>query len=100
MKVLILGARGSLGQTFVDLYHDHEVIAWDREELDITNEELVNEKITELSPELIINCAAYNAVDKAEEERDVAESINGYAVGYIAKVAASLGATLVQYSTG
>ncbi len=99
MKILILGAKGSLGQTFVDLYKDHEVFAWDRDELDITNEQAVMEKIKTLHPDLIINCAAYNAVDKAEEEREVADSINGYAVGFIAKAANETGATVVHFST-
>jgi dTDP-4-dehydrorhamnose reductase len=99
MKILILGAKGSLGQTFVELYKDVEVIAWDREDLDITIEQDVAEKIKELKPELIINCAAYNAVDKAEEDRGVADSINGYAVGFIAKAASSFGATLVHFSS-
>jgi len=99
MKILILGAQGSLGQTFVDLYHDQHVFAWDRNELDITDEEAVKNKITELKPELIINCAAYNAVDKAEEERQIAETINGYSVGFIAAAAGSVGATMVHFST-
>ncbi|MBX4187434.1 MAG: dTDP-4-dehydrorhamnose reductase [Candidatus Doudnabacteria bacterium] len=99
MRVLILGAKGSLGQTFVDLYQDHEVFAWDREELDITDEEAVGQKIGELKPNLIINCAAYNAVDKAEEDRMTAELINGSAVGYIAKVAAEIGATMVHFGS-
>lgn len=99
MKILILGAKGSLGQTFVDVYSDQKVIAWDREELDITNESEVLDKITELAPNLIINCAAYNAVDKAEEDREIANQINGYAVGFIGKAADAIGATLVHYST-
>lgn len=99
MKVLILGAQGSLGQTFVDLYLDQQVFAWDRKELDITKEAEVLEKISELKPDLIINCAAYNTVDKAEEERGIAELINGNSVGYVAKAAASIGATMVHYST-
>src|SRR3989344_2445733 len=99
MKGLILGAKGSLGQVFVDLYRDHEVFAWDRNDLDITDEEAVANKIGELKPELIINCAAYNAVDKAEEERMMAEQVNGYSVGYIAKAANSVDATMVHFST-
>ncbi|HTL39685.1 MAG TPA: dTDP-4-dehydrorhamnose reductase [Methylomirabilota bacterium] len=100
MKVLILGAKGSLGQTFVDLYKDHAVSAWDRDELDITDEDAVGEKIAKLKPELIINCAAYNAVDKAEEDRVTAEQINGYSVGVVAKAAAEVGAIMVHYSSG
>ncbi len=100
MKVLILGAKGSLGQTFADLYKDHEVFAWDREELDITNEDAVAQRVAELKPDLIINCAAYNAVDKAEEDRAGAELLNGSAVGFVAKAASAAGAILVHYSTG
>jgi dTDP-4-dehydrorhamnose reductase len=88
-----------LGQTFVDIYHDQEVVAWDRDELDITDEQAVMEKIKTLGPELVINCAAYNAVDKAEEERAVADLINGDAVGFIAKATNEIGATLVHFST-
>lgn len=100
MKILILGAKGSLGQTFLDLYKGHEVLAWDREELDITDEDEVAKKISEQKPELIINCAAYNAVDKAEDKRMIADQINGYAVGFIAKAASEIGAVMVHYSTG
>ena len=99
MKILILGAKGSLGQTFIDLYHDQEVSAWDREELDITDEAAVMRKITELAPALIINCAAYNAVDQAEEQRGLADQINGYAVGFVGQAAAAVDATMVHFST-
>lgn len=100
MKVLILGVKGSLGQTFLDLYKDQEVIGWDRTELDITDEEAVNKKIPELKPDLVINCAAYNAVDQAEADRGTAAAVNGNAVGFLAKVCDSLGITLISYSTG
>jgi len=99
MKVLILGAKGSLGQTFVDLYHDQEVTAWDRAELDVTDEDLVMQKITELKPDLVINCAAYNAVDKAEEDRGTAELLNANAVGFIAKACKEVGVTMVHFSS-
>ncbi|HEX9503543.1 MAG TPA: dTDP-4-dehydrorhamnose reductase [Patescibacteria group bacterium] len=99
MKVLILGSKGSLGQTFLDVYKDMEVTGWDRDELDITDEQVVAAKIGELKPNLIINCAAYNAVDKAEEDRAGAELINGNAVGYIAKAANQIGATMVHFGS-
>jgi len=99
MKILILGAKGSLGQVFADLYKDQEVLAWDREELDITDEEMVAKKISEFKPNIIINCAAYNAVDKAEDDRLTADQINGYAVGFVAKAASQVGATMVHFST-
>ena len=99
MKVLILGSLGSLGQTFAEIYQDADVTAWDRPQLDITDEATVMQKIGELAPNLIINCAAYNAVDKAEEDRATAELINGTAVGFVAAAANKVGATMVHYST-
>jgi dTDP-4-dehydrorhamnose reductase len=99
MKILILGAKGALGQTFVDVYQGEEIFAWDRDELDITDQEAVGNRIQELKPDLVINCAAYNAVDKAEEDRGTAESINGSAVGYIAQACSAIGATMVHFST-
>jgi len=100
MKVLIVGSNGALGTEFVKLYADHQVTAWDRSELDITDADQVASKVVELNPELIINCAAYNAVDKAEaEETELANKINGYAVGYLADAANQVGATLVHFST-
>src|SRR5690606_37132657 len=70
------------------------------EQLDITNKEEVLEKVSELKPELILNCAAYNAVDKAEEQQEGAMRLNADAVGYIAEAANSVDATFVHFSTG
>lgn len=99
MKVLILGAKGALGLTFLDVYNDEEVTGWDRDELDVTDEENVMKKIGDLKPNLIINCAAYNAVDNAEQDRATAELINGTAVGNIAKAASAVGATVVHFGS-
>ncbi|NIS51187.1 MAG: dTDP-4-dehydrorhamnose reductase [Aliifodinibius sp.] len=99
MKILIIGAKGMLGQELVKVFHGQEVIAWDREDCDITNKEDIQAKIREQKPEVIINSAAYNNVDKAEEEKDVADKINGYGVGYLAEVAKEIDSVLVHYST-
>lgn len=102
MKVLITGAQGMLGQEFMREMRrrDHDpVTGWGRDDLDITNEQEITDKIGELRPNIILNCAAYNAVDKAEDEEKVANSINGEAVGYLAKVAAHVGATFVHFSS-
>ena len=77
----------------------HEVISWGREDIDIANEQDVMEKISALKPSVIFNCAAYNNVDKAEDELEIANAINGEAVGYIASAAGVIGATLVHFST-
>lgn len=115
-KILIIGAKGMLGQELAKVFKkdkDYKVVAWDREDLDITKEKAVWMKIKVLKPEIIINAAAYNAVDKCEpvksrqsgttgqgrKEYNLAMAINGKAPGYLAKTAKKLGAVLVHYST-
>ncbi len=90
-----------LGQALVKEFSaDNEVVAWDREEIDITDKNQVLEKISALHPSIIINAAAYNNVDKAEkEDRDLAMKVNGEAVGYLVEIAGNVGATFVHYST-
>lgn len=100
--MLVIGAKGMLGAEFVRQLRGREgqeVIGWGRQDLDITNEAEVMQKINALKPSVIFNCAAYNNVDKAEDEPEVANMINGEAVGYLAKAATSIGATLVHFST-
>lgn len=102
MKVLIIGAKGMLGQELVQEFsgNSYEVSMWDKEEIDITKKDLVLEKIKSARPEIIINAAAYNAVDKIEEmEKDFADLINGYAVGNLSEAAGIIGAIFVHYST-
>lgn len=100
MKVLILGAKGMLGQELVKVFgNGHEVTGWDREEIDIIRNADCRIKIAELEPELVINAAAYNNVDGAESESEVANKINGYAVGYLAATCKELNISLVHYST-
>ncbi len=102
-KILILGAKGSLGQQLVQVFSvDYEVIAWDRGEIDITDRELIFKKVGDIKPEIIINAAAYNAVDKCEEndeEYELAKKINIDGPKFLAEVCLQTGATLVHYST-
>ena len=78
----------------------YEVSSWDKEEIDITNRDEVSKKISDLKPEIIINAAAYNAVDKIEEsDKELGEAVNGYAVGNLSEAAEAVGAILVHYST-
>lgn len=105
---LIIGARGMLGQELVKTFSaqggkdkDYKIAAWDREELDIADKKQVDKTISRLRPQIIINAAAYNAVDKAEEKKEfeIAKKINGLAPGYLAKAAKKIGAIFVHYST-
>ncbi len=103
-KVLIIGAKGMLGGELVRLFgadQANQVFAWDVEDIDITDESQVARKIGELSPEIIINAAAYNAVDKAEEpgEFELAKKINGFGPGFLARAAKKADAVFVHYST-
>jgi dTDP-4-dehydrorhamnose reductase len=101
-KVLILGAGGMLATDLVKTFEKskkYKVIAWGLSDLDITNEKMVIEKIGKLKPEIIINAAAYTAVDAAEKDFDKAMAVNGYALKNLAEIASEIGARLVHYST-
>lgn len=104
-KVLVLGSKGMLGQELVRIFKsdkDFLVTSWDQNELDITNQKEVDEKIIKLAPNIILNAAAYNAVDMCEknyEEFSKARNINGKAPGYIAKVSKKIDAIFVHYSS-
>ncbi len=98
-KVLIIGYKGNLGQALVECYKDANPLLWDKDELDITNEPRVLEAISQAKPDLVYNCAAYNAADKAESEIEIANLINGTAVGYLAKACKANNSVLVHFSS-
>ncbi len=104
-KVLIIGAKGMLGQELVEVFRkdsDYKVTAWDFEQIDITSENQIREKIIKLTPSIILNATGYNAVDACEKDKAEfakAKLLNGKAPGYLAKIAKKLEATLVHYST-
>lgn len=99
MKILILGAKGLLGSDLASVFSKDQVIAWDKEDLDISNASDVKEKISILNPEVIINAAAYTAVDACESCRDAAMDINGKGPKFIASVCKDIGGILVHIST-
>src|SRR3989338_9262622 len=103
MKILILGAKGNLGQQLQKIFSpDNDVLGWDRGEIDITDRELIRKKVADVKPELIINAAAYNAVDKCEaddEEYELAKKINIDGPKFLAEACLKTGAALVHYST-
>jgi dTDP-4-dehydrorhamnose reductase len=104
-KVLIIGSRGMLGQELVSLFksdNEYTITAWDYDKIDITDEAQIKEKLLKLAPNIIINAAAYNAVDLCEKDKSEfakAKALNGKAPGYLAKIANKLDATLVHYSS-
>ncbi|MFA5184123.1 MAG: NAD(P)-dependent oxidoreductase [Patescibacteria group bacterium] len=102
MSILILGGQGNLGTQLTKVLNtDYEVISWDRDDLDVLDFVLLAEKIRALKPDLIINCVAYNAVDKCEEpaQYSVAQKLNGELPGVLADLALEQGAVLIHYSS-
>lgn len=99
--VLLTGANGQLGHDFQKLFDRLNIkyIATDYKELDITNKEAVEAFVKEKEIKYIINCAAYNNVDKAEEEREACYSLNSFAPQNLAEIAKKIGAVFVTYST-
>lgn len=99
-KILLTGINGQVGHAlYPKLQTLGEVIALDRNQLDLSKPDHIREVVQHIKPDLIINPAAYTAVDKAESEPELAHAINGTAPGILAEEAAKLGALLVHYST-
>ncbi len=102
MKILITGANGMLAKAVRKRFEKHELILTDVtnfEKLDITNSEEVNKFVTEVKPDVIINCAAYTAVDKAESDEDLARKINSDGPRNLAVAASKNNCKLVHIST-
>ena len=99
--ILITGAKGQLGYDFQRLFDEikEEYIATDVDDLDITNIEKVREFVKDKDITLIINCAAYNNVDKAEYEVELCKKLNTYAPRDLATVAKEIEAEYITYST-
>jgi dTDP-4-dehydrorhamnose reductase len=100
MRVLVTGARGQLAGAIVEGYSPSaDVRALSRAELDISDASAVHRHVAAFRPTLIVNCAAYNHVDRAEDEPTAALAVNALALRGLARAAAGAGATLVHYST-
>lgn len=98
--ILILGASGQVGTELQRSFAGAgEVTAWDRSVADLSRPEELRPLLRQLRPNLILNAAAYTAVDRAESEPDLAMTVNGVAPRVLAEEAAKLDAVLVHYST-
>ncbi len=98
---LVLGAGGMLGQDLVAVLRQREerVIASSRADLDVTSQREVGGAVHRYRPDYVVNCAAWTAVDAAEEHPGQALSVNGTAAEYVAAACAATGARLVHLST-
>jgi dTDP-4-dehydrorhamnose reductase len=102
MKILITGANGQLGTELRKLLDERgiEYRATDAAELDITNADVVNSYFADYQPDVVYHCAAYTAVDKAEDEgKAVNQVVNVDGTANLAKAAAAVDATLIYIST-
>jgi dTDP-4-dehydrorhamnose reductase len=99
MRVLVAGAGGQLGRALGPALEGHEVTALSRTELDITDASRVRAAVQACRPHLVVNAAAYNAVDRAESDREAAFAVNATAPRLLAEAAAEAGAAIVHVST-
>jgi dTDP-4-dehydrorhamnose reductase len=97
LKALVLGANGQLGAELVRLLGDESSVP--HAAVSITDEAAVDALISSRQPEVVFNCAAYNAVDRAESDRDAAFAINAKGPGHVATACARIGAWFVHFST-
>lgn len=99
-RVLILGANGQVGAELQRTFADYgQIVALGRDRCDLADFDQVRSAIKDVQPTVILNAAAYTAVDRAETERDLAMRVNGEAAGVVAEEAHRLSALLVHYST-
>lgn len=101
-KVIIIGAKGMLGRALADVFssEEYETLLWDREQIEITNGEMVARMIEKEKPELVINAVGHNAVDKIEEDAEtfeIAKKVNGEGPLNLALACKKIDAVLVHF---
>ena len=101
MKVLVTGVKGQLGYDVVKHCKENsiEVQGIDKDEADITNEAQIKQYIKDYDPDIVIHCAAYTAVDKAETDKDLCYKINVLGTRYIAEACRDIDAVMMYFST-
>jgi dTDP-4-dehydrorhamnose reductase len=98
-RVLVTGAGGQLGTAIVHRFSDAGVVAHTHESLDVTDPKAVARAVADAKPDLLVNCAAFNDVDAAEDRPSEALAVNAFAVRSLARAASDAGATLVHFGT-
>jgi dTDP-4-dehydrorhamnose reductase len=97
-KFLILGAAGQLGRDLIPRL-DGEVIPQPRQRADLTRPQTLRAALTQSRPDVVVNCAAYNFVDRAESEAEAAFAVNAWGVAALAEICRDLDCSLVHFST-
>jgi len=98
-KILLTGVNGQVGHALQKKLIQHEVVSLNREQLDLSDADAIRRVVQSIRPDLIINPAAYTAVDKAETELQLAYAINAVAPQILAEEAANINAALIHFST-
>lgn len=98
MRYAVIGAAGQLGHDLCPRLPG-DVIRLGRPEADLTHPQGIERSLNEIRPDIVINCAAYNFVDKAESEPDVAFAVNTWGVRHLARICQKLGVRLVHFSS-
>ena len=102
MKIIVTGSKGQLGRSIQELssgYPELQCVFTDIEELDICDPAQIDRFFTDVNPSVLVNCAAYTAVDKAEKDEVMAEKINHRAVANLANACKKTGTKLIHIST-
>ena len=102
MRFLVTGVKGQLGYDIVRELKKRgytDILEFDRNDMDITNREEVFKKIEETKPDVVFHCAAYTAVDNAEDNANVCKMVNATGTGYLSEATKNIGAKLIYIST-
>lgn len=99
MKVLVTGRDGQVAQSLAERHGGHELVFAGRPDLDLADPASIERTVAAVNPALVISAAAYTAVDKAEEEPELAMAVNGEGPGVLARAAAKIGAPVIHLST-
>ena len=98
MRFAVLGAAGQLGRDLCPRLPG-DVVSLDRTRADLTNPDQIQATLADLRPTVVVNCAAYNLVDRAESEPDTAFAVNCWGVRSLARICRDLDCVLVHFST-